>query len=211
MPARVLGRIVVDDLRFWRLAWDSLFAKLCLGQVVFRRTTVVAPASDPAGNNGIDFFSHRAPMPIHGWRHPRNTAICVWFCRSRVRAAPPAKARSERMVALSHYPDIPPFQGLATRGWRKGWDSNPRGSVNPLPVFKTGALNHSATLPIFWTDSALESVAFAENSCLLPICHHSVGGEGAHSSRRREGKNSTRTIHINSTILLLMLFVRRMS
>src|SRR3977135_3416298 len=31
--------------------------------------------------------------------------------------------------------------------WRKGWDSNPRGSVNPLPVFKTGALNHSATLP----------------------------------------------------------------
>src|SRR4029079_5841838 len=30
--------------------------------------------------------------------------------------------------------------------WRKGWDSTPRGSVNPLPVFKTGALNHSATL-----------------------------------------------------------------
>src|SRR4029077_5804495 len=31
--------------------------------------------------------------------------------------------------------------------WRKGWDSNPRGSVNPLAVFKTAALNHSATLP----------------------------------------------------------------
>src|SRR5262249_15050846 len=31
--------------------------------------------------------------------------------------------------------------------WRRGWDSNPRGSVNPLPVFKTGALNHSATPP----------------------------------------------------------------
>ena len=30
---------------------------------------------------------------------------------------------------------------------RKGWDSNPRGSVNPLAVFKTAALNHSATLP----------------------------------------------------------------
>jgi hypothetical protein len=33
------------------------------------------------------------------------------------------------------------------RFWRKGWDSNPRGSVNPLAVFKTAALNHSATLP----------------------------------------------------------------
>jgi hypothetical protein len=32
--------------------------------------------------------------------------------------------------------------------WRKGWDSNPRGSVNPLAVFKTAALNRSATLPI---------------------------------------------------------------
>src|SRR5262249_49539725 len=31
--------------------------------------------------------------------------------------------------------------------WRKGRDSNPRGSVNPLAVFKTAALNHSATLP----------------------------------------------------------------
>src|SRR5262249_30578550 len=35
-------------------------------------------------------------------------------------------------------------QGLKER---KGWDSNPRGSVNPLAVFKTAALNHSATLP----------------------------------------------------------------
>jgi hypothetical protein len=34
-----------------------------------------------------------------------------------------------------------------TTGWRKGWDSNPRGSVNPLAIFKTAALNHSATLP----------------------------------------------------------------
>jgi hypothetical protein len=34
-----------------------------------------------------------------------------------------------------------------TSRWRKGWDSNPRGSVNPLAVFKTAALNHSATLP----------------------------------------------------------------
>src|SRR5215510_11485401 len=72
MSARILRLIVVDDLRFWRLAWDSLFAKLCLCQVVFRRTTVVAPASDPAGNNGIDFFSHivffshGAPLRIHG-------------------------------------------------------------------------------------------------------------------------------------------------
>ena len=31
--------------------------------------------------------------------------------------------------------------------WRKGWDSNPRGTLRPLAVFKTAALNHSATLP----------------------------------------------------------------
>jgi hypothetical protein len=36
---------------------------------------------------------------------------------------------------------------LAVLVWRKGWDSNPRGSANPLAVFKTAALNHSATLP----------------------------------------------------------------
>src|ERR1700682_2646101 len=36
---------------------------------------------------------------------------------------------------------------LIPASWRKGWDSNPRGSVNPLAVFKTAALNHSATLP----------------------------------------------------------------
>lgn len=30
--------------------------------------------------------------------------------------------------------------------WRKGWDSNPR-SLAGSPVFKTGALNRSATLP----------------------------------------------------------------
>jgi len=37
----------------------------------------------------------------------------------------------------------------------------------------------------FWTDSALESVASAENSCLLPICHHSIGDEGALASPAR--------------------------
>jgi hypothetical protein len=31
--------------------------------------------------------------------------------------------------------------------WRKGWDSNPRDPAKGLPVFKTGALNRSATLP----------------------------------------------------------------
>jgi hypothetical protein len=36
---------------------------------------------------------------------------------------------------------------LGSLSWRKGWDSNPRGSANPLAVFKTAALNHSATLP----------------------------------------------------------------
>jgi hypothetical protein len=31
--------------------------------------------------------------------------------------------------------------------WRKGRDSNPRGPSRALAVFKTAALNHSATLP----------------------------------------------------------------
>jgi murein endopeptidase len=39
------------------------------------------------------------------------------------------------------------WQADKNTSWRKGWDSNPRGSVTPLPVFKTGALNRSATLP----------------------------------------------------------------
>src|SRR5439155_6385886 len=34
-----------------------------------------------------------------------------------------------------------------TGNWRKGWDSNPRGPSRALAVFKTAALNHSATLP----------------------------------------------------------------
>ena len=31
--------------------------------------------------------------------------------------------------------------------WRRGWDSNPRNRVNGSTVFKTAALNHSATPP----------------------------------------------------------------
>ena len=45
----------------------------------------------------------------------------------------------------SFYARLPPSAALK---WRKGWDSNPRGSVNPLAVFKTAALNRSATLPV---------------------------------------------------------------
>jgi hypothetical protein len=40
--------------------------------------------------------------------------------------------------------------------WRKGWDSNPRGPSRALAVFKTAALNHSATLPI----EEFQSVSF---------------------------------------------------
>ena len=54
--------------------------------------------------------------------------------------------------------------------WRKGWDSNPRGSVNPLPVFKTGALNHSATLP--------------------RICHPEDRPIAAPAARRREVRSN---------------------
>jgi hypothetical protein len=53
------------------------------------------------------------------------------------------------------------------RKWRKGWDSNPRGSVNPLPVFKTGALNHSATLPSF----KLLAFHFPQFAANLICCH----------------------------------------
>ena len=48
-------------------------------------------------------------------------------------------------MGLSLFPCLPLF--AVVHFWRKGWDSNPRGSVNPLAVFKTAALNHSATLP----------------------------------------------------------------
>ncbi len=33
--------------------------------------------------------------------------------------------------------------------WRRGWDSNPRGSLRTLPVFETGAFDHSATPPVY--------------------------------------------------------------
>ena len=32
--------------------------------------------------------------------------------------------------------------------WRRGGDSNPRYGINRMPVFETGAFNHSATSPI---------------------------------------------------------------
>src|SRR6266536_1383023 len=40
-----------------------------------------------------------------------------------------------------------PGRLLEISTWRKGWDSNPRGPLRALAVFKTAALNHSATLP----------------------------------------------------------------
>ena len=33
------------------------------------------------------------------------------------------------------------------RGKRRGWDSNPRGTCWPLPAFKAGAFDRSATPP----------------------------------------------------------------
>ena len=50
--------------------------------------------------------------------------------------------------------------------WRKGWDSNPRGSVNPLAVFKTAALNHSATLP---TVTTCKLVSRGKNCAAVPF------------------------------------------
>jgi hypothetical protein len=54
-----------------------------------------------------------------------------------------AEAVSSRGLLPKNLENINDFMAI----WRKGWDSNPRGSVNPLAVFKTAALNHSATLP----------------------------------------------------------------
>src|SRR3974390_1376147 len=63
-----------------------------------------------------------------------------------------------RVARMESRPDVGPQDFvLAYRSesswtiqfWRKGWDSNPRGSANPLAVFKTAALNRSATLPGF--------------------------------------------------------------
>src|SRR5262245_41264160 len=63
--------------------------------------------------------------------------------------------------------------------WRKGWDSNPRGSVNPLAVLKTAALNRSATLP----RQCLPSFpAFADpaNAPIATELLHSTRREGRH-------------------------------
>ena len=60
---------------------------------------------------------------------------------------------------------------LATVIWRKGWDSNPRGSVNPLAVFKTAALNHSATLPSHCPCYVILSTTRWTNRRLLPFCY----------------------------------------
>jgi hypothetical protein len=57
--------------------------------------------------------------------------------------------------------------------WRKGWDSNPRGNSRPLAVFKTAALNHSATLPTLdFNDLAPCRV---EQKCNLPPSCHPLG------------------------------------
>ena len=50
-----------------------------------------------------------------------------------------------RIIADTGYRDTLARPQL--ENWRNGWDSNPRGSANPLAVFKTAAFNHSATLP----------------------------------------------------------------
>jgi hypothetical protein len=47
---------------------------------------------------------------------------------------------------------------VLTGKWRRGRDSNPRG-LAPIPVFKTGAFNRSATPPVLDGDGALPTVA----------------------------------------------------
>src|SRR5258708_1505682 len=55
--------------------------------------------------------------------------------------------------------------------WRKGWDSNPRGSANPLAVFKTAALNHSATLPSLYDQILRPLHRKNKTAILLPNCY----------------------------------------
>ena len=52
---------------------------------------------------------------------------------------------------------------IKSSSWRKGQDSNLRG-VN-LPVFKTGAFNHSATLPCFIIAQVIEVGNFSDGVC----------------------------------------------
>jgi hypothetical protein len=68
--------------------------------------------------------------------------------------------------------------------WRKGWDSNPRGSVNSLAVFKTAAFNRSATLPsLIHRHSRSPSIGdLPIATALLPLA--SKKGEGRHDDRR---------------------------
>jgi hypothetical protein len=56
--------------------------------------------------------------------------------------------------------------------WRKGWDSNPRGPLRALAVFKTAALNHSATLPSVEITSIPPDVARTSRG-LPPLCYPS--------------------------------------
>ncbi len=60
--------------------------------------------------------------------------------------------------------------GCTKKGlWRRGWDSNPRGVSRPLPVFKTGAFNRSATLPLLMLTKCF--IARRRFAYLQPFCN----------------------------------------
>lgn len=52
-----------------------------------------------------------------------------------------------------------PLRILPTLQWRRGWGSNPRGAFRRLPVFETGAFDHSATPPSVGPRSPGETIS----------------------------------------------------
>ena len=105
--------------------------------VKWRRASVARPCLDDDVRR-----ADLRPPPGPGWRQgpPARTQ---WHRRSAWLIADIVAVLLGRAFLFCPRLQIRPRSAC----WRKGWDSNPRGSVNPLAVFKTAALSHSATLP----------------------------------------------------------------
>jgi hypothetical protein len=119
------------------------------GDALARNGTTEAPvAGFPQNSAHASMRRRRLSNRSRGGRPPRP-------CRRPRAQAPSRPSRSGSSCARppnrgTYGPKSTVFRRMANDResfWRKGWDSNPRGSVNPLAVFKTAALNHSATLP----------------------------------------------------------------
>jgi hypothetical protein len=82
-----------------------------------------------------------------GWRNNDNSSKTV--TRNPKTSATPA---NRALLIILKKVGLPSAEQLGKRG-AEGVGFEPTRERNPLPVFKTGALNHSATLP-HWFESA---------------------------------------------------------